>query len=54
MIDFLRDDIYEYWDCFDEVLIPLTKRPDYEEKATIQYKKNKKSTCPEWLRNVVK
>ena len=55
LIDFLRDDIYEYWDCFDEVLIPLTKRPDYEEKrTTIKHKKNTKPTYPEWLGKVVK
>lgn len=55
MIDFIRDDIYEYWDCFDEVLIPLTKRPDYEEKqTTIKHKKNSKPTHPEWLGKVVK
>lgn len=55
MFDFLRDDIDEYWDCFDEIFIPLNKKSDEEHKGTtIKYKKNKESTCPKWIRDIIK
>lgn len=55
MIDFIREDMYEYWDCFDEVFIPLNEKSDEDHKSTtIKYKKNKENNCPDWIRNIVK
>ena len=54
LLDLIRSDIYEYDDYIDDVEVTLITRKENMNDTFKQYEYNKESTCPSWLRNVVK
>ena len=55
LIEEIREDIYEYMDeeTYDVELQFIKKRPEYNKQ--VRYRKHKiESTCPSWLKSVVK